>query len=165
VRSVTLLLFAFTLWVPAAIAQVPTPRTAQQQPPSPEDTVKVPQFRVEPPVSPLCATWRSLLLPGWGQSILGRRLTGAVFVFWEGLTLGMTLKSVQQLRYQEQVGAETVEDKRQEIQDWAVLLAFNHLVAAAEAYVSAQLWDFPGSLRLRSLPGEVVGAEVRLKWD
>lgn len=164
-RSLTLLAVALALWLPTASAQVPTPRPPQQQPPSPSDTVKVPQFREEPPVSPLGAMWRSLLLPGWGQSILGRRLTGGVFVFWEGLTLGMTLKSVQQLHYQEKVGAETVEDKRQEIQDWAVLLAFNHLVAAAEAFVSAQLWDFPRSLEVRALPGGSVGAAMRVWWD
>jgi len=34
-----------------------------------------------------------------------------------------------------------------------VVLAFNHLVAAAEAYVSAYLWDFPANLIVRNLPG------------
>lgn len=106
--------------------------------------------------------WRSLLLPGWGQSVLGRRLTGGVFIFWEGITLAMTVKSLRQLRYQERVGAETVEEKRQEVQDWAVLLAFNHLVAAAEAFVSAELWDFPGELQARRLPSGDIGAGITL---
>lgn len=94
--------------------------------------------------------------------MLGRRLTGGVFIFWEGITFAMTVKSMRQLHYQEQVGAETVEDKRQEVQDWAVLLAFNHLVAAAEAFVSAQLWDFPGNLETRHLPSGDVGAGFRI---
>jgi hypothetical protein len=77
----------------------------------------------------------------------------------------MTLKSVQQLRYQEKVSAETVEDKRREVQDWAVLLAFNHLLSGAEAFVSAQLWDFPATLEARRLPSGALGAGVRLRWD
>lgn len=141
----------------AQVPQQPPPQQRQQP-----DTVEVPQFRFEPPVSPLGAMWRSLLLPGWGQSILDRKATGAVFLFWEGITLTMTVKSVQQLRYQERIGAETVEDKRQEVQDWAVLLAFNHLMAGAEAFVAAQLWDFPGELGARALPDGAVGLGVRV---
>jgi hypothetical protein len=34
-----------------------------------------------------------------------------------------------------------------------VLLAFNHLFAGLEAYVSAHLADFPGDLRFEALPG------------
>ena len=128
-----------------------------------EDTVKVPKFRSEPPVSPLSAALRSLLLPGWGQSVLGRRVTGAVFVVWEGLTLWMTVKSSHQLVYQKRIGAETIDGKRQEVQDWAVLLAFNHLLSAAEAFVSANLWDFPVDLELRALP-QGVGAGLSVRF-
>ena len=39
-------------------------------------------FRVRPPVSPMGAMLRSLLLPGWGQSVLNRRGTGAFFVLF-----------------------------------------------------------------------------------
>jgi hypothetical protein len=39
-----------------------------------------------------------------------------------------------------------------------VLLAFNHLFAGLEAYVSAHLSDFPGDLRLQAVPGGVGGA-------
>ncbi len=125
------------------------------------DTVKVPQFRVPPPVSPLAAVGRSMLLPGWGQAVLGRRVTGAVFVFWEGITLTMTLKSAHRLAYLKDIGSDKVAAKRQELQDWIVLLAFNHLLAGAEAYVSAQLWDFPAEIQLQVLP-RGVGAGLRL---
>lgn len=144
-------------------AQVPPPPPSGQQP-QPEDTVKVPRFRVEPPVSPLGATWRSLLLPGWGQSILGRRVTGAAFIFWEGITLTMTIKSAHQLHYQESIGSDTIDDKRKELQDWAVLLAFNHLLAAAEAYVAALLWDFPAELEMRTLPTGGLAAGVKVSF-
>lgn len=146
----------------SAGAQIPQPARPRQ--PQPSDTVKVPQFRVEPPVSPMGAMWRSLVLPGWGQSILDRRVTAAWFIAFEGLTLAMTIKSLHQLDFQEKTGAETVEDKRQEVQDWAVLLGFNHLLAAAEAFVSAQLWDFPADLESRRLPGGHIGLGVSIPF-
>jgi hypothetical protein len=34
-----------------------------------------------------------------------------------------------------------------------VLLGFNHLMAALEAFVAAHLWDFPADLRIRRVPG------------
>lgn len=133
------------------------------------DTIKVPSFRIPPPVSPLGAMWRSMLLPGWGQAVMGRRVTGAAFVFWEGLTLTMTVKAARQLHYwrsqEDPPGTETdiVKAKKQELQDWAVLLVFNHLLAGAEAFVSAEFWDFPAQLETRSLPGGRTGVGLRLQ--
>ena len=42
-----------------------------------------------------------------------------------------------------------------------MLLAFNHVFAALEAYVGAHLADFPGDLRLRAVPGGV-GASLSM---
>jgi hypothetical protein len=127
------------------------------------DTVKVPPFRVRPPIPPLGAFGRSLLLPGWGQAVLGRRVTGAFFVFWEGVTLTMTLKAAHQVHYIEALGdTARLKAKKQEVQDWAVLLAFNHLTAGAEAFVSAYLWDFPVELEARALPSGAVGIGLRV---
>jgi hypothetical protein len=126
------------------------------------DTIKVPPFRVQPPISPMGAFARSFIVPGWGQAALGRRVTGAYFVFWEGVTLAMTLKAVHQLSYLQDIqDSARIESKKQEIQDWAVLMAFNHLVAGAEAFVSAYLWDFPVELEARPLPGGGVGLGLR----
>ena len=163
-RILTVVALATVAVTAPAAAQIPQP--PQQQRPDPSDTIPVPHFRYEPPVSPLGAMWRSLLLPGWGQSILGRRVTGAVFIFWEGITLTMTVKSVHQLNYLESIDAdpEQIAGKRREVEDWAVLLVFNHLLAAAEAFVSAELWDFPGELESRSLPSGDLGAGVSLYW-
>ena len=146
---------------PHAAAQLPFP-TPRQDSLRPQDTVPVPRFRVAPPISPLGAAGRSLLIPGWGQAALGRRITGAAFVFWEGLTVGMTIKSVHQLSYLESIGdSARIEGKRQELQDWVVLLVFNHLFAGAEAFVSAYLWDFPVDLETRALPsGFGVGLRI-----
>ncbi|HEX9729791.1 MAG TPA: hypothetical protein VGA37_14935 [Gemmatimonadales bacterium] len=163
-RVLTVVGLAAALSVSNALAQFPVPTPRQVPVDSTRaDTVKVPAFRVDPPISPLSAFGRSLLIPGWGQSILGRRVTGALFVFWEGVSIGMTLKAVHQLAYLEKIGAdERAVGKRQEIQDWAVLIVFNHLMAGAEAFVSAQLWDFPIELETRGLPDGSLGLGARV---
>jgi hypothetical protein len=107
------------------------------------------------PISPVGALWRSFLLPGWGQARLNRKLTGGIFIAWEGVTLGMTLKTRHELDYLRSTGSERADSKRQEHEDWLVLLAFNHVFAALEAYVGAHLADFPGDLKIRAMPGGV----------
>ena len=113
------------------------------------------------PISPMNALWRSLLLPGWGQARLNRKLTGGIFVAWEGVTLGMSLKTRHELDYLRRLRSGRADDKRQEHEDWLILLAFNHLFAGLEAYVGAHLADFPGDLRIEAVPGGF-GASVSL---
>jgi len=103
-------------------------------------------------VRPMGAFWRSLLIPGWGQSATGRHTTGAVFVAWEGITAMMTLKARQEANYMQSIGSANAKAKRQEVQDWLVLWAFNHLFSGAEAYVSAHLQDFPADLKIQAYP-------------
>ncbi len=102
--------------------------------------------------APLNYFFRSLLIPGWGQASLDRKLTGGLFIAFEGLALGMALKANHELGYLEQTNSERVEGKRQERQDWLVLVAVNHLFSGLEAYVSANLYDFPADLRMRVFP-------------
>ncbi len=135
----------------------------------PADTVTVNPFRIQPPISPMGGLWRSILLPGWGQSILRRRVTGAFFVAWEGLAITMTIKSIHQLDYLRTVATEEdaeslerVDSKEAEVQDWAILLAFNHLLAAVEAFVAAQLWDFPDELQVQALSDGGLGLRVSI---
>jgi len=94
------------------------------------------------------------VIPGWAQSKLDRKLTGSLFVLWEGVTLGMYLKARGEVSYLERVASDStrLEAKKRERQDWLVLLGFNHLFAGLEAYVSSQLQDFPGDVRLRPAP-------------
>jgi hypothetical protein len=106
-------------------------------------------------VKPVGALWRSLLIPGWGQAYTGRNFSGAAFVVWEGVAVMMTVRAVQEKHYAEKTGSETLASKRQQIQDWVVLWGFNHLFAAAEAFVSAHLLDFPKELKLRTGPGGI----------
>ncbi|MFZ5624123.1 MAG: hypothetical protein ACOY71_06800 [Gemmatimonadota bacterium] len=128
--------------------------------PASQDTVPEAARR---PIGPMGAFWRSALVPGWGQARLDRKLAAAGFIAVEGIMLGMTLKATNELRYLEGIGDTTrASAKRAERQDWLVLLAFNHLLAGIEAYVSSHLWDFPGDLELRRMPNGGVGAEARI---
>ncbi len=144
---------------PAAIAialalVIAAPLPAQGPPPVAAVAAKRP--------SPLGYFFRSLLVPGWGQAAMDRKLTGGIFVAFEGLALGMALKAHRELRYLEETNSERIEDKRSERQDWLVLMAFNHLMSGLEAYVSANLYDFPGDLNARVLPDGRTGFGVTL---
>jgi hypothetical protein len=112
-------------------------------------------------IKPVGALWRSLLIPGWGQARTGRHFEGAAFVVWEGVAVMMTVRAVQEKHYMEETNSANLPAKRQQIQDWAVLWGFNHLFAAAEAFVSAHLLDFPKELKLRAGPG-TIGVSVPL---
>ncbi len=112
--------------------------------------------------APLNYFARSLLLPGWGQASLNRKLTGGLFMAFEGVALGMALKANAELGYLERTGSDRVEDKRRERQDWFVLMGANHLFSGLEAFVSAYLFDFPGDLQVRALPGGRTGMGLSL---
>ena len=136
-------------------------------PPRPPRAVQDTIYR-KAPVSPMGAFFRSLLVPGWGQAKLDRRMPAGIFLAWEGVTLGMTLKADRELQYLKERGdsTEAIDDKRQEREDWIILLAFNHLFAGLEAYVASHLWDFPEELELRASPrgvGAVVTVPIRIR--
>ena len=143
-----------------AIAFGPLRAEAQDSIPRPApDTalaaaVQAPQpDSLRPPVSPMGAFWRSLLIPGWGQAKSDRKLAAALFLAWEGVTLGMSIKTNREVDHLKDVGSSLVDEKREQREDWLVLLGFNHLMAALEAFVAAHLWDFPADLRIRRVPG------------
>ena len=69
---------------------------------------------------------------------------------WEGVTLGMSLKTRHELAYLRRTNSARADNKRREHEDWLVLLAFNHLFAGLEAYVGAHLTDFPGDLKIQA---------------
>ena len=112
--------------------------------------------------SPTGAMIKSLLIPGLGQISLGRKLTAAVFVAFEGAALAMVIKSQRELNDARAVsgGEETplVTEKIRKREDWLVLMGVNHVLSGIEAYVSAHLWDFPGELQIQAVPGGVRAA-------
>lgn len=115
--------------------------------------------RPRPPISPTGAFLRSLVLPGWGQARLGRNVTGGLFLAFEGVAAAMVWKSYWQLDFARTRG-KYVRSHTQEREDWLVLLGFNHLMAAAEAYVSAHLYDFPAALTIQRLPDGATGVGI-----
>lgn len=131
------------------------------------DTATRPQrgdsIRPRPPISPGHAFLRSLVLPGWGQASLNRNVTGGVFVAFEGVAIAMVWKSSWQTDFA-RVRNKNVQPHIQERQDWTVLLVFNHLMAATEAFVSANLYDFPAALDMRELPDGSTGYGVRVRF-
>ncbi len=179
---------AAVAWIALALAvaprlagQNPTPPPSQPAPvPAPTiqpagapdtlaDTARVQRVRGDsvrprPPITPTGAFLRSLILPGWGQARLQRNVTGGLFLLWEGVCAAMVWKAQWQLDYARS-RQKFVASHTQEREDWLTLLVFNHLFAAAEAYVSANLYDFPKALKVRALPGggTGVGLEVPIR--
>jgi hypothetical protein len=130
------------------------------------DTARVDSSRAP---SPAGAMIKSLLIPGLGQITLGRKLTAAVFVAFEGAALAMVIKSQRELNdaRAESGGEETplVVEKARKREDWLVLMGVNHVISGLEAYVSAHLWDFPGELQIQALPGGVrAAASIPLRF-
>ena len=75
----------------------------------------------------------------------------------------MSLKTRRELRYLRRNNSSKGDAKRQEHEDWLVLLGFNHLLSGLEAYVSGHLDDFPGDLQIQTVPGGF-GASVSLPF-
>ena len=117
------------------------------------------------PIKPIQAFLMSLAVPGWGQARLDRKLTGALFVTVEGLSIGMTVKTIRELKYLSRVEADTarLSTKRKQRQDWLILLGFNHLFAGLEAFIATELHSFPADLRFRAMPGGF-GAEAAIPF-
>ena len=120
------------------------------------------------PITPFPAFLMSLAVPGWGQARLDRKLTGAIFISIEGLALGMTVKTIRELKYLTRVSADSarIVGKRTQRQDWLILIGFNHLFAGLEAFVATQLHDFPSDVKFQvsPLPGGRVAAGVSIPF-
>ena len=115
---------------------------------------------VKPPITPTKALFQSLLIPGWGQASLDRGTAGAIFVGVEAFSVAMLVQSQNELRAAERMANDSVWSpgqgiyvlnplqqvvgKRQAaVEDWKVLIIFNHILAAADAFVAAHLWNVP----------------------
>ncbi|HWC74646.1 MAG TPA: hypothetical protein VG454_11995 [Gemmatimonadales bacterium] len=138
-------------------AIVPTCRVAGQDTTRTDTShIVLPADTMHHGIRPMGAFWRSFFLPGWGQAVTGRHITGAAFVTWEGVTAMMTLKAQGEANYMEKIHSQhNLKLKRQEVQDWTVLWIFNHLFAGMEAYVSAHLQDFPPDLKVQAIPNGI----------
>ncbi|MDF1505075.1 hypothetical protein, partial [Roseisolibacter sp. H3M3-2] len=151
-----------------------------------------PRPGLEPPVPPRRAFLSSLLVPGLGQARLDRPSAGALFVAVEVVAIAMASKSLYDLRAAKAFRADSiplafpvdtatglptdtptrgegpfpddlVRSRRVHLEDWLAVIAFNHLIAGAEAFVAANLWDLPGQVGAqRSRHG--TGVSLRFRW-
>lgn len=152
---------------------------------APADTTATPIVR--PPLSPRRAFLYSLLLPGYGQSVLGRPGAGTIFVLTESIAIAMLRESRADLAEARALKGDTlivlgvdpntgepitqrspfdqelIDVRRGHVEDWVAFLFANHLFAAADAYVAAHLWDLPTQISVRQgVGGPIVAA--RLQW-
>ena len=153
--------------------------------PARADTTASPVVR--PPLSPRRAFLYSLLLPGYGQSVLGRPGAGTIFVLTESIAIAMLRESRADLAEARALKGDTlvvigvdpgtgepitqrnsydqelIDVRRGHVEDWVAFLFANHLFAAADAYVAAHLWDLPAQISVRQGTGGAIVA-ARLQW-
>jgi hypothetical protein len=130
----------------------------------------LPDSLTKPPITPGRAFFTSLILPGYAQAKLERPTASMLFAIFEVFSLGMLRKSAQDLR--EAKGApkdsiyiglptdpatgnptsngyilprytqDRINARKTHYEDWVAAIIANHLLSGADAYVSANLWDF-----------------------
>jgi hypothetical protein len=54
--------------------------------------------------------------------------------------------------------------RRQHVEDWIALLVANHLLAGADAYVAAHLWDLPARISVRPTDRGDVAVAASIAW-
>jgi hypothetical protein len=111
-----------------------------------------------PPIRPKTALFRSLLVPGWGQASLDRGTAGATYFALEAGSIAMLIFAKKELAVAKRAARDStflndstfgpppelaarVRVRRSQVEDWAALIFFTHLFSAADAFVSAHLWD------------------------
>lgn len=114
-----------------------------------------------PPVTPLGAFARSLVLPGWGQAAVGRPGRGAFYFGMEAVSVFMVFKTQAKLEAA-RAGGDTalVSARTQQREDWIALSVFWALFSGVDAWVSTHFWDYEGAI---TPPEEgTAGAAVRV---
>jgi len=123
-----------------------------------DTTLRTRQTR--PPISPRRALLQSMAIPGWGQASLDRNTAGGLFVALEVTSIAMLVQSKKQLSIAREAARDSIFDpgsggyvanplaarirpRKRAVEDWTALLIFSHLIAAADAFVAAHLWDVP----------------------
>ena len=116
-------------------------------------------LRAGPPIRPKTALLRSLAIPGWGQASLDRGTAGATYFALEAGSIAMLIFAKHELAAARRAAIDStfvadsvplgpppslgarVRVRRLQVEDWAALIFFTHLFSAADAFVSAHLWD------------------------
>jgi hypothetical protein len=131
---------------------------------------------LRPPLSPGRALVYSMILPGYGQAVLGRHKAATGFLLAEAISLAMIRESAADVHEARRTANDTivvsyvnangaaalttdssrfnsayVRTRHAHVEDWTALLIANHLIAGADAFVAANLWDVPVRVGLRTL--------------
>jgi hypothetical protein len=140
---------------------------------------------LKPPISARRAFLSSLLLPGYGQSVLGRTRSGAMMLAMEAISVAMIRESALGVREAKRNAADSnlvafvdasgnvavryerggftrglIKARKEQVEDWVAMLIGNHLFSATDALVAALLWDLPAEV---SVGGGRNAARVGLK--
>lgn len=145
----------------------------------------IPDSLLRPPITPRAAFLHSLLLPGWGQSVLRRSTAATLFSAAEIGAIYMVAKSHSDLQRAKAlrgldsivvgdpslgeavtkvpaVPTGLVNARRLHLEDWLAIWIFNHLLSGADAYVAANLWDLPARVSIQHTPaGPALSAHIR----
>jgi hypothetical protein len=146
---------------------------------------------IRPPLSPRRAFLTSLVAPGYGQAILGRPNAAALFVLTEAIALLMVRETATELRQARRLQDDSValyfvnpgtgepdttyqaaryptalvRARRAHFEDWIAALVANHVIAGADAFVAAHLWDVPIRVGLtRDGKGGATTVSARYRW-
>lgn len=146
-----------------------TQAPAQQTPPPPAraDTAA-------PDISARGALLRSFALPGWGQVYARAPGRGAIYFGMEAASLWMVYKTSRQLAssrerdrwLRERNGtpderpSPLTRSRAQQFEDWVTLAVTVALFSGADAYVTAQLWDFDEQVQVRPGSGGALQLQV-----
>jgi hypothetical protein len=131
-----------------------------------------------------------LVAPGYAQSVLGRPNASAFFILTEAIAVLMVRESSADLREARRLQndsvaqrfvnpvtgqpdtlynaprypAALVRSRRAHLEDWIAALVANHIIAAADAYVAAHLWDVGVEVGYEPSDRRATRVAVRFRW-
>jgi len=177
-RRAWMLAACITVPLAAARAQRRDTTSAQPRPASVRQALspRASADSVTPPLTPARAMVYSMILPGYGQAVLGRHKAATFFLLAEAISIAMVRESSADVREARRTANDTivvsyvdangnallttdssqfnsayVRTRHAHVEDWTALLIANHLIAGADAFVAANLWDVPVRVGLRKL--------------
>ena len=144
---------------------------------------------LKPPISPRRAFLYSFIMPGFAQSVLGRHKAATTFLLLEAIGVSMIRESAADAHEARRMSTDTivvswvdasgnlqktvtpppfsnteVKTRDAHVEDWVAVVVANHLLAGADAFVAAHLWDVPARLAVRVRPGGGATVSASLTW-
>jgi hypothetical protein len=144
---------------------------------------------LKPPISPRRAFFYSFLVPGYGQSILGRHKAATTFLLIEAVGVSMIRESAADAHEARRMSTDSlvvswvdaagnlrktvtpppfsskeVQTRDAHVEDWVAVVVANHLLSGADAFVASHLWDVPARLAVRVLPHGGATVSASLTW-